>query len=97
MVISTGQLGKMARNLPKIIYNFTHCGIDIKLVHIPEYFSHTDHVEWWSVPCSYTETGFKSHWFPINSTKEDIINTILDLVGDRLTEYIKPFEQESMF
>ena len=87
----------MTRDLQKIIYNISHCGIDIKLVHIPEYFSHTDHVEWWSVPCSYTETGFRSHWFPAHSTKEDIVNGILEEVGERLTEYIEPLEQQSLF
>jgi hypothetical protein len=85
------------RTINKITYNINHCGIDIKLVHKPEYLSHTDHVEWWSEPCSYTETGFKSHWFPVHTTKEDIIKQILEEVGERLTVFIKPLEQQSLF
>ena len=82
---------------PSITYNLKFCGLDIKLVHKPNWLSSSDHVEWWSVPCSYTESGFKSHWFPVDSTKEEIVNQILDEVGDRLTVYIEPLEQQSLF
>ena len=84
-------------SIKKITYNINHCGIDIKLVHKPEYLSHTDHVEWWSEPCSYTESGFRSQWFPVHTTKEDIIKQILEEVGERLTVFIKPLEQQSLF
>lgn len=77
-------------------YNIICNGLDVKLVHKPNYFPSSDHVEWWSVPCSYTETGYYSHWFPANSKKEDIISTIVELAGN-VTVYIKPFKQESLF
>jgi|TARA_R110002167_G_scaffold274699_1_gene480773 hypothetical protein len=68
-------------NKSSITYNITWGGLSIKIVHTPKDLYKVDHVEYFSNPCTYTETGYKSHWFP----SEDNINPvdeILKLLGD---------------
>jgi len=81
-----------------LTYNFNFNGVDVTVYHHPEYFHSSDHVEWRSVPCSVTETGYYSMWLPVNSTANDVKNLILETVGDKpVTVYVKPLEQQSLF
>jgi hypothetical protein len=83
---------------PSITYNFNFNGVDVTVKHHPHYLYSTDHVEWNSVPCSVTETGYYSMWLPADSTADDVENLILKTVGDKpVLEYVKPLEQQSLF
>ena len=79
-----------------MIYNINCNGIEVEITHTLEYFHNNDHVEWRSVPCSVTETGYYSDWLPVNSEKDVVINWIQDLAKN-LKVYIKPLEQQSLF
>jgi hypothetical protein len=83
---------------PSIIYNFNFNGVDVTVKHKPSYIPSSDHVEWRSVPCNITSTGYYSMWLPENSTADDVENLILKTIGDKpVLEYVKPLEQQSLF
>ena len=77
-------------------YNFNV--VDVTVYHRPRYLCSSDHVEWRSVPCSVTETGYYSMWLPEDSTADDVNNLILETVGDKpVTVYVPPLEQQDLF
>ena len=81
-----------------LTYNFNFNGVDVQVKHHPKYFHSSDHVEWHSVPCSITETGYYSMWLPVDSTADDVENLILETVGDKpVLEYVRPLEQQDLF
>ena len=80
----------------QIIYELNINGVSVEIVHTPRYFHSSDHVEWWSVPCSVTETGYYSNWLPVDSQKEQVINYIKEL-GQDVKVFIKPLEQQTLF
>ena len=61
-----------------LTYNFNFNGVDVTVYHHPRYLCSSDHVEWRSVPCSVTETGYYSMWLPEDSTADDVNNLILN-------------------
>lgn len=81
-----------------LTYHFNFNGVDVTVNHHPRYLASSDHVEWRSVPCSITETGYYSMWLPENSTADDVKNLILETVGDKpVTVYVPPLEQQDLF
>ena len=63
------------------IYNTTWGGLKIELAHTPNYFDGMDLVEYNSLPCKYTGTGYRTHWFP-NELNINPVDEILKLLGD---------------
>jgi len=81
-----------------ITYQYNFNGVDVTVNHHPKYFQHQDHVEWRSVPCSVTETGYYSMWLPVDSNADDVEKLILETVGDKpVTVYVPPLEQQDLF
>ena len=77
-------------------YNIIFNGIAVEIVHTPKYFHSSDHVEWWSVPCSVTETGYYSIWMPACSQEKEVMDYIKEL-GKDVKVYVKPLEQQVLF
>ena len=81
-----------------LTYQYNFNGVDVVIKHHPKYFETQDHVEWRSVPCSLTETGYYSMWLPVGSTENDVYNLLLHQIGDKpLTVYVPPLEQQDLF
>ena len=81
-------------------YNFNFDGVDVVVKHHHQYLHCSDHVEWNSIPCSVTETGYYSMWLPVGSSSDDVKNLILKTVDNKpVTIYVKPWvlEQQSLF
>jgi len=57
-----------------LTYNFNFNGVDVTVYHHPRYLCSSDHVEWRSVPCSVTETGYYSMWLPVTGLSPTVSN-----------------------